>query len=92
MGGWEGGWMDGWMDVKAVLRIAYSNQKEKRKKRERKKMVYPNLQTAMTDCNLSGSSVCPTQLWQPWLAVAAVTLPYIIFGAACLGLVLSSSS
>ena len=21
------GWMDGWMDVKAVLRIAYSNQK-----------------------------------------------------------------
>ena len=32
--GWVGGWMDGWMDgwigcvrVKAVLRIAYSNQK-----------------------------------------------------------------
>jgi hypothetical protein len=23
-----GGWMDGWMGVKAVLRIAYSNQKE----------------------------------------------------------------
>jgi hypothetical protein len=22
-----GGWMGGWMDVKAVLRIAYSNQK-----------------------------------------------------------------
>jgi hypothetical protein len=22
-----GGWMDGWMEVKAVLRIAYSNQK-----------------------------------------------------------------
>ena len=22
-----GGWMDGWMGVKAVLRIAYSNQK-----------------------------------------------------------------
>jgi hypothetical protein len=31
MGGWVDGWMDGWMDgwvgVKAVLRIAYSNQK-----------------------------------------------------------------
>jgi hypothetical protein len=25
--GWVGGWMDGWMGVKAVLRIAYSNQK-----------------------------------------------------------------
>jgi hypothetical protein len=25
--GWMGGWMDGWMGVKAVLRIAYSNQK-----------------------------------------------------------------
>jgi hypothetical protein len=25
--GWMGGWMDGWMEVKAVLRIAYSNQK-----------------------------------------------------------------
>ena len=24
------GWMDGWMEVKAGLRIAYSNQKEKR--------------------------------------------------------------
>jgi hypothetical protein len=22
-----GGWMDGWVEVKAVLRIAYSNQK-----------------------------------------------------------------
>jgi hypothetical protein len=22
------GWMDGWMEVKAVLRIAYSNQKQ----------------------------------------------------------------
>jgi hypothetical protein len=22
-----GGWVDGWMEVKAVLRIAYSNQK-----------------------------------------------------------------
>ena len=30
MDGWMGGWMDGWMDVKAVLRIAYSNQKEHR--------------------------------------------------------------
>jgi beta-glucanase (GH16 family) len=31
MGGWMDGWMDGWVDgrvgVKAVLRIAYSNQK-----------------------------------------------------------------
>ena len=27
MGGWMGGWVGGWMDVKAVLRIAYSNQK-----------------------------------------------------------------
>ena len=27
MDGWMGGWMDGWMDVKAVIRIAYSNQK-----------------------------------------------------------------
>jgi hypothetical protein len=27
MGGWMDGWMDGWMEVKAVLRIAYSNQK-----------------------------------------------------------------
>jgi hypothetical protein len=25
--GWMGGWMDGWMEVKAVLRIAYSDQK-----------------------------------------------------------------
>jgi hypothetical protein len=25
--GWVGGWMDGWIEVKAVLRIAYSNQK-----------------------------------------------------------------
>ena len=23
----DGGWMDEWMEVKAVLRIAYSNQK-----------------------------------------------------------------
>jgi hypothetical protein len=27
LGGWVGGWMDGWMVVKAVLKIAYSNQK-----------------------------------------------------------------
>jgi hypothetical protein len=27
MDGWMGGWVDGWMGVKAVLRIAYSNQK-----------------------------------------------------------------
>ena len=26
-GGCMGGWMGGWMGVKAVLRIAYSNQK-----------------------------------------------------------------
>jgi hypothetical protein len=25
--GWVGGWMGGWLGVKAVLRIAYSNQK-----------------------------------------------------------------
>jgi hypothetical protein len=25
--GWMGGWVDGWVGVKAVLRIAYSNQK-----------------------------------------------------------------
>jgi hypothetical protein len=24
--GWMGGWMGGWVGVKAVLRIAYSNQ------------------------------------------------------------------
>jgi hypothetical protein len=28
MDGWVGGWVGGWMGVKAVLRIAYSNQKE----------------------------------------------------------------
>jgi hypothetical protein len=27
MDGWMDGWMGGWMEVKAVLRIAYSNQK-----------------------------------------------------------------
>jgi hypothetical protein len=27
--GWMGGWVDGWMEVKAVLRIAYSNQKRR---------------------------------------------------------------
>jgi beta-glucanase (GH16 family) len=27
MGGWVDGWMGGWVGVKAVLRIAYSNQK-----------------------------------------------------------------
>jgi hypothetical protein len=27
VGGWVGGWMYGWMEVKAILRIAYSNQK-----------------------------------------------------------------
>jgi hypothetical protein len=26
MDGWMDGWIDGWMEVKAVLRIAYSNQ------------------------------------------------------------------
>jgi hypothetical protein len=25
--GWVGGWVGGWVEVKAVLRIAYSNQK-----------------------------------------------------------------
>jgi hypothetical protein len=24
--GWMDGWMEGWVEVKAVLRIAYSNQ------------------------------------------------------------------
>ena len=28
VGGWMDGWVNGWMDVKAVLRIAYSNQKK----------------------------------------------------------------
>ena len=27
MDGWVGGWMGGWVDGRAVLRIAYSNQK-----------------------------------------------------------------
>jgi hypothetical protein len=27
MDGWMVGWVDGWVGVKAVLRIAYSNQK-----------------------------------------------------------------
>jgi hypothetical protein len=27
MDGWMGGWVGGWVEVKAVLRIAYSNQK-----------------------------------------------------------------
>jgi hypothetical protein len=27
VGGWVDGWMDGWVGVKAVLRIANSNQK-----------------------------------------------------------------
>ena len=26
MGGWVGGWMDGLVGLKAILRIAYSNQ------------------------------------------------------------------
>jgi hypothetical protein len=26
MGEWMDGWMDGWVELKAVLRIAYSNQ------------------------------------------------------------------
>jgi hypothetical protein len=26
--GWVGGWVGGWVEVKAVLRIAYSNQKQ----------------------------------------------------------------
>jgi hypothetical protein len=29
MDGWVGGWVDRWVGVKAVLRIAYSNQKTK---------------------------------------------------------------
>jgi hypothetical protein len=29
VGGWMDGWMGGWVEVKAVLRIAYSNQKSK---------------------------------------------------------------
>jgi hypothetical protein len=27
LGDWMGGWVDGWLGVKAILRIAYSNQK-----------------------------------------------------------------
>jgi hypothetical protein len=27
MDGWVGGWVGGWIEVKAVLRIAYSNEK-----------------------------------------------------------------
>jgi hypothetical protein len=27
MDGWMDGWVGGWMGVKAILRIAYSNQK-----------------------------------------------------------------
>ena len=29
-GGWMSGWMDGWVDVKALFKIAYSNQKLKK--------------------------------------------------------------
>jgi hypothetical protein len=29
MDGWMGGWVGGWVGVKAVLRIAYSNQTKK---------------------------------------------------------------
>jgi hypothetical protein len=32
MDGWMGGWVGGWVGVKAVLRIAYSNQKVTHKK------------------------------------------------------------
>jgi hypothetical protein len=32
-----GGWVGGWMEVKAVLRIAYSNQKKKERRKEREK-------------------------------------------------------
>jgi hypothetical protein len=28
--GWMDGWMGGWVGVKAVLRIAYSNQKQEK--------------------------------------------------------------
>jgi hypothetical protein len=31
MGGWVDGWVGGWVGVKAVLRIAYSNQKHTKK-------------------------------------------------------------
>ena len=36
VGGWIGGWVDGWVAVKAVLRIAYSNQQQKRAGSNRK--------------------------------------------------------
>ena len=29
MDGWVGGWVGGWVEVKAVLRIAYSNQQDR---------------------------------------------------------------
>jgi hypothetical protein len=35
LGGWVGGWMDGWMEVKAILSIAYSNQKNLVKNKQR---------------------------------------------------------
>jgi hypothetical protein len=28
LGGWMDGWVGGWMEVKAVSRVAYSNQKK----------------------------------------------------------------
>jgi hypothetical protein len=31
-----GGWMGGWMEVKAVLRIAYSNQQIQRETKNKK--------------------------------------------------------
>ena len=32
MDGWVDGWVGGWVEAKAVLRIAYSNQKGKHQK------------------------------------------------------------
>jgi hypothetical protein len=34
LGGWMDGWVGGWVGVKAVLRIAYSNQKDRRTDRQ----------------------------------------------------------
>ena len=36
-----GGWMDGWTDFKAVLRIAYSNQKDLLPSAKLRALTYP---------------------------------------------------
>jgi ABC-type uncharacterized transport system substrate-binding protein len=41
--GWMDGWMGGWVGVKAVLRIAYSNQKCKQTKTREKRLVHQQM-------------------------------------------------